>query len=253
MPSVDDNLNQWSNHEWSSGGDEWSVGYGGTESMWTWAIRPRIGAFLPAAHVLEIAPGFGRITQYLAPSTPRLTVVDLTQRCIDACKERFKELDHIEYHVNDGRSLAMVPDDSVDFVFSWDSLIHVEEDVIKSYLEQLATKLVPGGTGILHHSNMDAYRGADGELTVENVHWRAASMSAAKFRGFCRDVGLRCLVQELVPWGGPEFTDCISVFRRESPGLLRRPHVIENHDFFAQVQQHRAADIRALTRAYREL
>lgn len=254
MPSVEENLNQWSNHEWSSGGDEWSVGYGGTEAMWTWTIRPRIGPFLPAGHILEIAPGFGRATQYLAPSCNRLTAVDLTQRCIDACKKRFADLDHIEYHVNDGLSLDMVQDDSVDFVFSWDSLIHVEEDVIRGYLAQLAKKLVPGGTGFLHHSNMAAYRGADGELTIENKHWRATSMSAEKFRQFCREAGLRCLVQELIPWGGVDYTDCFSVFRRESPGLLRRkPKVIENSDFFTHVQKRQATEIREITRAYREV
>ena len=252
VPDVQDNLEQWSNHDWSSGGDEWSVGYGGTDAMWAWAIMPRIAALLPAKHILELAPGFGRVTQFLVPSCDRLTLVDLTERCIDACKERFKEFEHISYHVNDGRSLDMVEDGSVDVVFSWDSLIHVEEDVISGYLEQLARKLVPGGFGFLHHSNLAAYRDkATGELTIVNEHWRAAGMSAQRFRELCREFGMTCLVQELVPWGGPHYTDCLSMFVRERRGLTRTK-VVQNDRFFVQVQQRLADEVRRQAGNFRD-
>jgi cyclopropane fatty-acyl-phospholipid synthase-like methyltransferase len=39
-----------------------------------------------------------------------------------------------------------------DFVFSFDSLVHVESDVIENYLTQLAKKLKPNGIGFIHHS-----------------------------------------------------------------------------------------------------
>jgi hypothetical protein len=52
-----------------------------------------------------------------------LTVVDLNEKCISACKTRFAGVAHIRYHVNDGRSLSMVPDESVDFAVSFDSLV----------------------------------------------------------------------------------------------------------------------------------
>ncbi len=252
MPSVQENKDQWSNHDWSTSGDEWSVGYGGTETMWAWTIQPRIGGFLPAEHILEIAPGFGRLTQYLAPACERLTVVDLTERCIEACRERFKDRDNITYHVNDGRSLDMVEDGSVDFVFSWDSLIHVEEDVIAAYLSQLSKKLKPGGYGVLHHSNLNAYHDKKtGELTIENGHWRASSMSAEKFREHCQSAGMTCVLQELVPWGGPAYTDCISVFQNKPKRPLARTRVIENDRFFLQVQTRAAEEIRTHARQFR--
>jgi ubiquinone/menaquinone biosynthesis C-methylase UbiE len=251
MPSVDENRSQWSNHDWSTAGDEWSVGYGGTDTMWAWTIMPRIAGLLPADHILEIAPGFGRVTQYLAPACNKLTVVDLTERCIDACKERFADLEHIEYHVNDGRSLDMVADNSVDLVFSWDSLIHVEEDVIAAYLDQLGRKLKPGAAGVLHHSNLGSYRDkTSGELTIENEHWRASTMSAQKFQELCRAAGLRCLNQELIPWGGPNFTDCISVFRRERTPMMGKTKVFPNDRFFIQVQKRLADEIREVAKDY---
>ncbi|NBH11802.1 class I SAM-dependent methyltransferase [Amycolatopsis sp. SID8362] len=216
---------------------------------------PRIAAFLPAEHTLEIAPGHGRITQYLAPASERLSIVDLTEDCIAACRERFAAYDHIGYHVNDGTSLDMIDDCSVDFAFSWDSLVHVEADTMAAYIRQLGRKLRPGGYGFFHHSNLDGCRDPQtGGLGFENEHWRAQTMSAAKLQQFCATAGLRTVVQELLPWDGKHYTDCISVFRRDArlpKWVPSRPAVIRNTRFFPQVQQKLAAEIRAITRPYR--
>ena len=80
------------------------------------------------------------------------------ERCVEACRERFKEDTHIRYAVNDGRSLEMVEEGSVDLVVSWDSLVHCEMDTISAYLRQLKTKLKPGGMGFIHHSNHEPTR-----------------------------------------------------------------------------------------------
>ena len=64
---------------------------------------------------------------------------------------------HISYHVNDGKSLAMVPDESVNFAFSFDSLVHADLDVLRAYLVELRNKLSPDGVAFLHHSNIGAY------------------------------------------------------------------------------------------------
>lgn len=253
MPSVEENHNRWANYDWADKGDEWSAGFGGTEAMWTWFLQPRISPFLPSEHTLEIAPGFGRVTQFLVPASKKLTLVDLTQPCIDACEERFAGFDHIDYHVNDGKSLDMIEDGSIDFVFSWDSLVHAEHDVLESYLEQLGRKLRPGGTGVFHHSNIDEYRDQKtGELTVGNEHWRAPTMSAAKFRKYAEAGGLRVVAQELIPWGGTDFSDCVSVFRRDvKRPLLRRTRIVRNSRFLDQLQQRLAGEIREITEAYR--
>jgi SAM-dependent methyltransferase len=253
MPSVEENHSRWANYDWTDKGDEWSEGFGGTQAMWAWFLQPRISPFLPSAHTLEIAPGFGRATQFLVPASEKLTLVDLAQPCIDACKERFADHDHIDYHVNDGKSLDMIADDSIDFVFSWDSLVHAEDDVLECYLAQLGRKLRPGGTGVFHHSNIDEYRDArTGELTVGNEHWRAPTMSAAKFRQYAEAAGLRCVAQELIPWGGEDFSDCVSVFRRDvKRPLLRRTKIVRNTRFLDQLQQRLAGEIREITEVYR--
>ena len=93
-------------------------------------LLPRLKSFVPASTILGIAPGFGRWTQFLRPLCSKLVLVDVSPKCIAACQRRFAGNEGIQYHVNDGQSLAMVADESVDFAFSFDSLVHVEAPVL---------------------------------------------------------------------------------------------------------------------------
>ena len=153
MPTVEQNLQMWDAHyEWTKQGEEWSSAWGGSESQWFGAIFPRIHSFLPTSTILELAPGFGRWTKYLKNCCEHLIIVDLSENCIKACHQRFASDSNITYHINDGKSLSMIPDGSIDFVFSFDSLVHAEADVIQGYLNQLSKKLKPDGAGFIHPS-----------------------------------------------------------------------------------------------------
>ena len=82
MPTLDQNRRHWdSEHAWESDGDEWSATWGGPGLQWREAILPRIREFLPARHILEIAPGHGRWTQFLADQCDALTLVELSEQC----------------------------------------------------------------------------------------------------------------------------------------------------------------------------
>jgi SAM-dependent methyltransferase len=233
--TIAENQQAWGHYDWSQGGDEWSHCWGGTEALWWTSIFPRVRRFVPAGRILEIAPGFGRATQFLKDLCDALIVVDLTERCIAACRERFASDRHIEYHVNDGRSLDAVPDASIDFVFSYDSLVHAERDVMQAYLEQLGRKLRPDGVGWFHHSNLGSFRdAATGSLRVENPHWRAESMSAADFVAFCDAAGLVCLSQELIGWGGEVLNDCFSCFTSKGSVFERPYQLFENPGFMGE-------------------
>ena len=84
----------------------------------------------------------------------------------------------------------------VDFVFSFDSLVHVEQDVVDAYIVEIARVLNVDGVAFLHHSNMAAY-GAE----AAGPHWRSASVSADTVSKSAAAVGLNCFRQELVSWG----------------------------------------------------
>ena len=153
MGTISENKTLWTDYDWQKQGDEWSASGGQRILWWRHDSTPdqRLRAY---GDHLRDRTGTGQVHPYLKDLRQHLTVVDLTERCIEACKERFSEDSHITYHVNDGKSLAMIPDHSVDFVFSFDSLVHVEADVIEAYLRQLVLKLKPNGVGFIHHSNI---------------------------------------------------------------------------------------------------
>jgi SAM-dependent methyltransferase len=248
MATVEQNKSTWGgDYDWSRGGDEWSVAWGGTPSLWHGVLLPRLNSRLPCETILEIAPGYGRFTQYLHRLCKRLIVVDLAENCISACKQRFATATNIDYIVNDGRSLAMIEDASVDFVFCFDSLVHSERDVLANYVTQLSRKLKVGGRGFIHHSNAgELVDPKTAALPFPNLHWRAESMSASAFRDFCRDSQLVCDSQEIVNWGGPHLTDCFSCFSRTPLNGHGQGRLLINSRFMEQ-----ADFIRALSEHYR--
>jgi ubiquinone/menaquinone biosynthesis C-methylase UbiE len=236
MPTIEENRRWWNERsDWSQKGEQWSLAWGGPEAQWYGTIFPRVHAFLPAGSILEIAPGYGRWTEMLKAHCNRLTIVDLADSCIESCKKRFLKDTHITYHVNDGKSLAMIPDASIDFVFSFDSLVHAEEDVIEIYLTQLARKLTPNGVGFIHHSNIGVYVDpTTGELPdfLFNDHWRATSMTARRFKDFCSAAGLQCIAQELINWGTKvALIDCFSLFTGRDSAWARPNRLLINKSF----------------------
>jgi hypothetical protein len=79
MPNINDNERFWGHaYDWSSSGEEWSAAWGSSASQWYGCLLPRIRSFLPAKRVLEIAPGYGRWTQYLLPWTGQYDGVELS-------------------------------------------------------------------------------------------------------------------------------------------------------------------------------
>src|SRR5436190_704548 len=154
MATIEDNRSFWGDtYSWPEAGDEWSRHWGSARMQWYGSLLPRVSAFVPADTILEIAPGFGRWTAFLKDLCKQLIIVDLSEKCIDRCRQRFADCSHISYAVNDGKSLEMVVDGSVDFIFSFDSLVHAEDMVLKAYVAEFANKLRPDGAAFVHHSN----------------------------------------------------------------------------------------------------
>jgi SAM-dependent methyltransferase len=267
MPTIEENLKAWDgSYDWSQQGEEWSHSWGGSEAQWFNVIYPRVHAFLPAGSILEIAPGFGRWTNFLRRYCSKLTLVDLAAKCIEACKQRFATDSHISYYVNDGKSLAMVPDCTIDFVFSFDSLVHGESDVIESYLAQLARKLKPNGIGFIHHSNIGEYpmsRFRPSEKVPERIrefltrlgyydryHARAFSMTAQRFERYCQQAGLQCIGQEIMDWGSRSLIDCLSLFTPKGSDWGRENKIVRNPDFSTECRLTRRIAPLYSTRSY---
>ncbi len=239
--NIKHNRTFWAKYPWPQDGDEWSAAVGGSRAMWETIIRPRISSFIPAGSILEIAPGHGRCTQFLLEVCDRLTIVDLVPECINACRNRFGERAGLTYAVNDGSTLPMVGDRSIDFAFTWDSLVHVEHDTMRSYTRELSRVLKPGGYAFIHHSNLGAYADRIGEFNWDkDLHGRGKTMSAAAMRSDCAEFGLSCLAQELVPWGTTGlFIDAFSLLWRDPSANGAETTIEERPDWGIETKQAR--------------
>ena len=119
----------------------------------------------------------------------------------------------------------MIPSGSIDFVFSFDSLVHADADALRGYVVELRRVLSRNGVAFLHHSNVAALPEdvrTDPEVTR---HERSPDVSAEIVRMFGVDARMGCLNQEVVSWGGNysrHLTDCFSVLvRSDAPRAAR--------------------------------
>ena len=241
MVSVDFNKKWWgSDYDWAESGDEWSAPWGGAEAQWYGSLFPRIHRYLPTGQAVEIACGYGRWTQFLKENSQHLTGVDISEVCIDACKERFKGESNLTFALNDGTTFPGIADQSLDFIFSFDSLVHVDKVTITGYLAEFRRTLKPEGVAFIHHSNLGAYErryaalrripkalGVLQRLHVMDYHRGRDQFVSAQFvEQAAEEAGLRCIGQEVVTWlTRRTFLDCISVIvPQESPAV--RPNVV---------------------------
>jgi ubiquinone/menaquinone biosynthesis C-methylase UbiE len=220
--NVANNLQRWDqDHTWPEHGDEWNrqaaacgIAYPAwKESLAGHLIAPHVNA---GTHVLEIAPGHGRWTDYLVQRAGRVTVVDLSPGCIAYCKERFAGAINIDYFVTGGTTLPQDATGAVDFVWSFDAFVHMDRDVIAAYLKEIARVLKPGGLAIVHHSNV---ADLDTHTQAKAEGWRAP-MTAALFADLAQQAALN-VISQFVYWdetskiGVPRLGDRIT--RLEKP------------------------------------
>jgi len=256
MPTVSWSQRRWNDSRYwdlAADGETWSAHYGGSAAQWLTSIYPRLAPFLPARSIVEIAPGKGRWTQYLLPNCDSYLGVDVSQLCVTSCQERFANCDHARFAVNDGYSLPMVADGSADLVFSFDSLVHAEADVMARYLCEVSRILSrSSGVAFLHHSNLGIYRATAAVRDLAGAaaglfrptraamrRWgvydwhscRGRSETAALFARQAGSAGLTVTGQEVISWMSPLLTDCISVVTAPGSRWDREPVTARNRSF----------------------
>jgi SAM-dependent methyltransferase len=257
MPTIEENRSLFDKiYDWPQAGEEWSNHWGDPNMQWYGCLLPRISAFLPADTIVEVGPGYGRWTAFLKGLCKRLILVDLSESCINRCRERFAECSHISYFINDGKSLEAVNDSSVDFIFSFDSLVHAEDAVLKAYVAEFAKKLRPNGAAFIHHSNLGEYiRRVELQFQLSRIpklyrlleklricdnlttQWRAQSMTAAKMASFAHEYDLECVSQELVNWETRfVLVDCLSTLVPRGSTWSRPNRVFKNAGFMREAR-----------------
>lgn len=157
--------------------------------------------------VLDFAAGYGWNSVKLRQYADRIIIVDINQESIDACKERFKGDDRFVYIKTNGISLTGIRNEDVTFIYSFDSMVHFDSDVVREYLKEFYRVLKPGGYGFCHHSNYTD--NPTGDFT-KSAHWRNF-MSKELFAHYCAKEGLTIVEQRVIDWS-VEKLDCLSLF-----------------------------------------
>lgn len=226
LDNVKKNLVKWDEqYTWPQHGDEW---YGQAalcgvpydvwkQSMVQHLIVPNV---TEPSHVLEIACGHGRWTEFLVKYAGHVTAVDLSASCLNYCRNRFRDQGNIDYFLTTGNTLPRCASGLIDFVWSYDSFVHMDREVICRYLSEIRRVLKVGGSAILHHANVDdlANHQQDGA-----PGWRSA-MNIALMAQLAREARLS-VVSQFAYWdiekqiGAPRFGDRITHLRRESDAI----------------------------------
>lgn len=144
-------------HSWPLDGDEWTdqaAHCGQPYEAWKAGL---VDAFVrphceDSTRALEIGPGHGRWSVELAPLVADLVLADLSPNCIEYCRNRLAAHTHVSYVVLDGRTLTGIPDGSVDFIWSYDTFVHIDPEDVRSYVGEMARVLRPDGVAVIHHS-----------------------------------------------------------------------------------------------------
>lgn len=195
-------------------------------------IYPRIHKYIEQHNVfmLEIAPGFGRWTRFLKNYSEELHIVDISEKCIEKCKIKFIDSSNIFYYTNDGLSLDMIDNNSMDFIFSFDSLVHVNDETMKSYIREIGKKLNENGVAFIHHSNLNFFNNY-------SSHVRDTSVDYRKISSYAQENNLNCIVQELINWENEPFLiDCISTICKKGSKFDKESILFKNDRFMDEAK-----------------
>lgn len=166
---------------------------------------------LDISNVIELACGRGRHVPQYIDRVEEVTLVDILQKNIDFCKERFHDEKKVKYYKNDGYDLKDLESDSYTALFSYDAMVHFELIDIYSYLKDIHRVLKNGkGMALIHHSNYHEDYKAD----FSNAPGSRSFMSKDCFAYLAYRAGFKILDQKIVDWEGVKELDCITLMKK---------------------------------------
>jgi hypothetical protein len=160
LENIEKNLALWDRtYKWVADGDEWqgpANHVGVTYEAWKTSLVSQLITPYSAkdVHVIEIAPGHGRWSEFIINACLHATLVDLSPACLEFCRTRFADKTNVDYFLTTGTQLPKCATGAIGFVFSYDSFVHMSAEVIGAYMSEIARVLVVGGIGVIHHADI---------------------------------------------------------------------------------------------------
>ncbi|WP_158497292.1 class I SAM-dependent methyltransferase [Methylocystis sp. ATCC 49242] len=162
---------------------------------------------------VDLAAGHGRNTVKLLelPECKLVYCVEINQENVDFCSARFSDEPRVVCIKNNGVTVSGIPSQSVTMFYCFDSMVHFDSDIVRSYLAEIARMLAPReGRAFLHHSNYSANPGGD---FYQNPH-RRNFMSAELMKHYAAKEGLAVEKQQLLDWNWDGTNiDCFTLLR----------------------------------------
>ncbi len=138
---------------------------------------------------LEIGPGGGRWTRYMLPFRT-LYAVDFYPELLAELRKNFPQPNIVEI-LNHGSDFPNVPPASVDFVFSFGTFVHIDGDIVRSYLDNLRAAIRPTGQIVLQYPDKTKEIARNNPGFADNDPPRMRAMiEGAGYRIVEEDIGL---------------------------------------------------------------
>ncbi|MEK7649219.1 MAG: class I SAM-dependent methyltransferase [Patescibacteria group bacterium] len=195
--TLEMNKQIWNSYDWGDRGEEWTYDakkYSNLDPLqWKNKLLNNVlrKYIAPGSTVLEIGPGGGRWTQELLPLSQRLIIVDISEKVLEICRERFRDATTLDYHLIDEICMDFIPDNSINAIWSYDVFVHINTSDTENYIREFQRILKPGGYALIHHS---------GTYTTYDEEWLRKSafrsyVDGALFKYFIEKNNLTLLEQ----------------------------------------------------------
>lgn len=164
---------------------------------------------LDLSNVVELACGRGRHVPHYIDKAENVILVDILEKNIEFCKNRFGNCENISYYVNNGYNLEEIPTESVTALFTYDAMVHFEMMDIYEYLKDIYRIMKKEGKVLIHHSNYDE----DYKASFQNAPNARSFMSKQLFAYLAYKVGFAVKEQIVIDWGVKNL-DCITLLEK---------------------------------------
>jgi len=181
-------------------GDEWGTKVAVDEFVNDF-IAPNIGE---SSVVLELGSGGGRVAGRVAPKCRRMICADVEEEMLQLCRKNLKHLPNVEYC-----TIAVAPprislgDGLLDLLYSFDTLVHLDQRTVDRYFTEAVRLLRPGGRMVAHLATHETEAGW--KHFIESVTGEVTALQFGSFEyvdshaviRMAEKAGLKCLETSL--------------------------------------------------------
>jgi len=109
---------------------------------------PKLGLTPGTVRALDFGWGVGRLSQALAGHVDEVIGLDIAPSMLQKARELDRSAGRVQFVLNQQPDLALIPDASVDIVYSSLVLQHMPPELARGYLAEFVRVLAPGGVAI---------------------------------------------------------------------------------------------------------